>query len=68
VQLALTDTKIAPINGIGRVRWVRADAQGQLPRGIGVEYGMLSDVSRQALVRYLREQRVTACIPAQKSA
>jgi len=47
------------------VRWVREG--GSEPRGFGLEYVTLSDVTRKALVKNLRESGNMACIPSRSA-
>ena len=62
-HLRFADPATPPLKGEGIVRWVRAEAQGDLPAGCGIEFQTLEDDCRTRVITLLEEKPARAFIP-----
>jgi len=51
------------LQGIGIVRWIRAEASNEFPRGLGIEFIFLDESCRNKVIEFLEGLQVKAFIP-----
>lgn len=57
------DDEIAPLEGVGLVRWVRKQTSPGFPRGVGIEFINIPPGPRTRLLQIIKLKGVTAYIP-----